>query len=129
MAGVFGAVVLFFPSVARAMKALDKLDVQKDLRQAGTDRDKVNQVTSTICSVGEEAGDIFLSFQLTDAGDGEKVRDKCSAHLMPHIHRGWTKERPEKTRVYFQPFTAGSKEHYRDGKDRLFLCKAWRQSL
>lgn len=96
MAGVFGAVVLFFPSVVRAMKALDKLDIQRDLRQVGTDTDKVNQVTSTICSVGKEAGDIFLSFQLTDAGDGEKVRNKCTAHLMPHVHRVWTKERPEK---------------------------------
>lgn len=30
--------------------------------------------------------------------------------------------------MYFQPFTVGSEEHYRDGNDRLFLCKAWRQS-
>lgn len=87
---------MFFPSVARAMKALDKLDIWKDLRQVGTDRDKVNQVTSIICSVGEEAGDIFCFFQLTDARHGEKVRDKCSAHFVPYIHRGWTKERPEK---------------------------------
>lgn len=96
MAGVFEAVVLFFPSVAGAMNALDKLDTWKDLRQVGTDREKVNQVTSIGCSVGEEAGDIFRSFQLTDARDGEKVRDKCSAHFVPHIHGGWTKERPEK---------------------------------
>lgn len=96
MAGGFGVVVLFFPSVAKAMNALDKLDIWKDLRRVGTGRDKVNQVTSIVCSVGEEAGDIFHSFQLTDARDGEKVRDKCSAHFLPHIHGGWTKERPEK---------------------------------
>lgn len=96
MAGVFGAVVLFFPSVARAMKVLDQLIIWKGLRQVGTDRDKVNQVTRITCSVGEEAGDIFLSFQLTDERDDEKVRDRCSAHFVPHIHRGWNKKRPEK---------------------------------
>ena len=96
MAGVFGVVVLFFPTVTRAMNALDKLDIRKGLRQVRTDRDKVNQVTGIICSVGEEAGEIFSSFQLTDARDGEKVRDKCSAHFVPCIHRGWTEERPEK---------------------------------
>lgn len=96
MAGVLGSVVLLFPSVARAMKALDKLDIWKDLRQVGSDRDHISQVTSILCSVGEEAGDIFSSFQLTDARDGEKVRDKCSAHFVPHIHGGWTEERPEK---------------------------------
>lgn len=90
---------MFFPSAARAMKALDKLDIWKDLRQVGTDRDHINQVTSIICSVGEEGGDIFGSFQLTDSRDGEKVRDKCSACFVPHIHREWnewTKERLEK---------------------------------
>lgn len=93
MAGGLGAVVLFVSSVARALKALDTLDIWKDLRQVGTD--KVNQVTSIICSVAEEAGDIFHSFRLADARDGEKVRVKCSTHLLPHIHGGWTKERPE----------------------------------
>lgn len=96
MAGVLGAVVLFFPSVASAMNALDKLDIWKDLRQVRMDRDKVNPVTSIICSVGEEAGDISSSFQLADARDSEKVRDKCSARSVLHIHWGWTKERPKK---------------------------------
>lgn len=128
VAGVFRVVVLFFPRVSTAMKASDKLDIWKDLKQVGTDRDKVNQATSVVCSMGEEAGDFFHCFQLTDARDGEKVRDKCSAHFVPHIRGGWTKE-ARKTRVYFQPFIADSKERYRDGNDRLFLRKAWRQSL
>lgn len=78
------------------MNALDKLDIWKDLKQVRKDGNKVNQATSISCSVGEEAGDISCAILLTDARDGEKVRDKCSAHSVLHIHWGWNKERPKK---------------------------------
>lgn len=78
------------------MNALGKLDIWNDLKQVRKDGDKVNQGTGIGCSVGEEAGDISCAIPLTDARDGEKVRDKCSAHSVPRIHWGWNKERPKK---------------------------------
>lgn len=119
MAGVFRVVVLFFSRVSAAMKASDKLDIWKGLRQVGTDRDKVNQVTSVICSMGGEAGDIFCCFQLTDARDGEKVRDKCSAH----IFMGVGLKRPEKHVCTFNLSLQAAKSVTEMGMTDYFCAK------